>query len=136
MRTADYRTPLAIIGSRTEIGFLEGVTSSRSCSDAFRRAEVAHVLAELVHEVIEHHANTPHPALVFVHHHPGLERHLEARPAGIALLTAPLSTAMWFALIWVAHIGFDRAAGYGIKYSSSFFDTHLGRVGRGRAARG
>lgn len=51
--------------------------------------------------------------------------------AGIALLTAPLSTAMLLAVIWVAHIGFDRALGYGLKYSSSFFDTHLGRVGRG-----
>ncbi len=36
------------------------------------------------------------------------------------------------ALIWVAHIGFDRFAGYGLKYDRSFFDTHLGRVGRGQ----
>jgi hypothetical protein len=37
------------------------------------------------------------------------------------------------ALIWVAHIGFDRFAGYGLKYDRSFFDTHLGRVGRAEA---
>lgn len=33
-------------------------------------------------------------------------------------------------LIWIAHIGFDRALGYGLKYASAFGDTHLGRVGR------
>ena len=33
-------------------------------------------------------------------------------------------------LIWVAHIGADRALGYGLKYSSAFQDTHLGRIGR------
>jgi Domain of unknown function (DUF4260) len=32
-------------------------------------------------------------------------------------------------LIWIAHIGFDRALGYGLKYSSGFGDTHLGRIG-------
>ncbi len=37
-----------------------------------------------------------------------------------------------FALIWAAHVGFDRALGYGLKYPTSFDDTHLGRVGRGR----
>lgn len=34
------------------------------------------------------------------------------------------------ALVWFAHIGFDRALGYGLKYSSGFGDTHLGRIGR------
>jgi hypothetical protein len=33
-------------------------------------------------------------------------------------------------LIWIAHVGFDRALGYGLKYSSGFGDTHLGRIGR------
>jgi hypothetical protein len=33
-------------------------------------------------------------------------------------------------LIWAAHIGFDRALGYGLKYPTGFGDTHLGRVGR------
>ncbi len=31
-------------------------------------------------------------------------------------------------LIWLAHIGFDRLLGYGLKYPSAFKDTHLGRV--------
>ncbi len=33
-------------------------------------------------------------------------------------------------LIWIAHIGFDRALGYGLKYPTGFGDTHLGRIGR------
>lgn len=32
--------------------------------------------------------------------------------------------------IWVAHVGFDRALGYGLKYAAGFGETHLGRVGR------
>ncbi len=31
-------------------------------------------------------------------------------------------------LIWVAHIGFDRLLGYGLKYPGGFKETHLGRV--------
>jgi hypothetical protein len=31
-------------------------------------------------------------------------------------------------LIWIAHIGADRALGYGLKYPSAFKDTHLQRV--------
>lgn len=43
------------------------------------------------------------------------------------LLTgAPLAVAV--ALVWFAHIGMDRAIGYGLKYESEFKDTHLGRV--------
>ena len=34
------------------------------------------------------------------------------------------------ALIWCAHIGFDRVLGYGLKYPTAFGDTHLGLVGR------
>ena len=33
-----------------------------------------------------------------------------------------------FALIWLAHIGFDRLMGYGLKYPTAFQDTHLQRV--------
>jgi Domain of unknown function (DUF4260) len=32
-------------------------------------------------------------------------------------------------LIWLAHVGFDRALGYGLKYPTGFHDTHLGRLG-------
>lgn len=37
------------------------------------------------------------------------------------------------ALIWLSHIGFDRALGYGLKYPAGFHETHLGRIGKGRA---
>jgi hypothetical protein len=30
-------------------------------------------------------------------------------------------------LIWIAHIGFDRMLGYGLKYPTGFGATHLGR---------
>jgi hypothetical protein len=32
------------------------------------------------------------------------------------------------ALIWTAHIGFDRLIGYGLKYPTHFKDTHLQHV--------
>jgi hypothetical protein len=34
------------------------------------------------------------------------------------------------ACLWFAHIGIDRAAGYGLKFSSGFQDTHLGKIGK------
>jgi len=45
----------------------------------------------------------------------------------------------WLAVGWVslagavllAHVGFDRALGYGLKLPTDFRDTHLGRIGRG-----
>ena len=37
-----------------------------------------------------------------------------------------------FLLIWIAHIGFDRAMGYGLKYSTGFGDTHLGKIGKSK----
>ncbi len=33
-----------------------------------------------------------------------------------------------YALIWLAHIGMDRALSYGLKYPSFFKDTHLQHV--------
>jgi len=38
----------------------------------------------------------------------------------------PLATAA--GLIWIAHIGFDRALGFGLKYPTGFGDTHLGHT--------
>ncbi len=40
------------------------------------------------------------------------------------------SMLLGIAAIWAAHIGFDRMLGYGLKYTSGFNDTHLGRIGR------
>ena len=37
------------------------------------------------------------------------------------------------AAILVAHVGMDRAVGYGMKLPGSFHDTHLGRMGREKA---
>jgi hypothetical protein len=36
--------------------------------------------------------------------------------------------ATQLALIWLTHIGVDRAIGYGLKYPTRFGDTHLQRV--------
>ena len=33
-------------------------------------------------------------------------------------------------LLWIIHIAFDRVLGYGLKETSGFRDTHLGRIGR------
>ncbi len=35
-------------------------------------------------------------------------------------------------IIWCAHVGFDRALGYGLKYAEGFGHTHLGLIGRAR----
>ncbi|MBC7974444.1 MAG: DUF4260 domain-containing protein [Myxococcales bacterium] len=48
---------------------------------------------------------------------------------GPAIL-APFAPTL--AAIWLAHVGFDRALGYGLKYSSAFTATHLGIIGRRR----
>jgi len=32
------------------------------------------------------------------------------------------------AMIWTAHMGFDRLLGFGFKYPTNFKDTHLQRV--------
>ena len=44
------------------------------------------------------------------------------------LLAVPL--LLTAGIIWCAHIGFDRALGYGLKYTMGFKFTHLGRIGR------
>lgn len=38
-------------------------------------------------------------------------------------------------LVWLAHIGMDRALGLGLKYPASFRETHLGSIGRATPAR-
>jgi Domain of unknown function (DUF4260) len=37
------------------------------------------------------------------------------------------------AMIWLAHIGIDRALGFGLKYNTGFGFTHLGRIGKDAA---
>jgi hypothetical protein len=52
----------------------------------------------------------------------------------VALMTTGFALAqplvLSIAMIWLAHIGVDRALGYGLKYSAGFAFTHLGRIGR------
>ena len=54
--------------------------------------------------------------------------------APVALMTSgfaigdPLTLSI--AMIWLGHIGIDRALGYGLKYADGFGYTHLGRIGK------
>jgi hypothetical protein len=43
-------------------------------------------------------------------------------------IIADAETAVQLGLIWLMHIGVDRAVGYGLKYRTGFKDTHLQRV--------
>ena len=57
--------------------------------------------------------------------------HLKILP--LALGTIGLLTSntleIQLALIWFAHIGMDRALGYGLKLETGFSDTTLGKIG-------
>ena len=56
--------------------------------------------------------------------------HTDIFPAALCTLSFSLhrTTLLAFALIWLSHIGIDRALGFGLKYPTSFKDTHLQRV--------
>ena len=56
--------------------------------------------------------------------------HTYALPVPLAALglLADLEIAVQVGLVWIAHIGIDRAVGYGLKYPTRFEDTHLQRV--------
>ena len=43
-------------------------------------------------------------------------------------VTVDADVAVQVGLIWIAHIGIDRAIGYGLKYPTGFKDTHLQRA--------
>jgi hypothetical protein len=60
--------------------------------------------------------------------------HADVLPLALAAVSAGLrqSGLLIFALIWLAHIGADRALGYGLKYPTFFKDTHLQRVSESR----
>ena len=57
--------------------------------------------------------------------------------APMALMTSGFALAsplvLSIAMIWLAHIGIDRALGYGLKYNLGFGYTHLGRIGKDAA---
>jgi Domain of unknown function (DUF4260) len=50
---------------------------------------------------------------------------------GIYAIASHSAVGAFIALIWGAHIGFDRALGYGLKSPAGFRCTHLGMIGRG-----
>ena len=56
--------------------------------------------------------------------------HTYTTPLAMALLGYVLSRSLPETLcaIWIAHIGFDRLLGFGLKYGTAFKDTHLSRV--------
>ena len=58
--------------------------------------------------------------------------HTYLGPALLAVLAyvGILPGAWPVCLIWMAHIGMDRALGLGLKFPSAFGDTHLGTLGR------
>ena len=54
--------------------------------------------------------------------------HTYLTPAILFVTSLFLSSAQLgaLALIWICHIGFDRAVGYGLKYAAGFKSSHLG----------
>jgi hypothetical protein len=58
--------------------------------------------------------------------------HVTLGPVALAIagFLYPAVILIALALIWLAHIGIDRALGYGLKYATGFRFTHLGRIGR------
>ena len=58
--------------------------------------------------------------------------------APMTLMVTGFATAsplvLSIAIIWLAHIGLDRALGFGLKYSAGFAFTHLGRLGKNAVA--
>jgi hypothetical protein len=56
--------------------------------------------------------------------------HTTIFPLGLALVSglSGNSLGLQIALIWLAHIGMDRAVGYGIKYPGQFKETHFSRL--------
>jgi hypothetical protein len=60
----------------------------------------------------------------------GLHTYIAPLSLGLVAYFTHAAFLLPIALIWIAHIGFDRAAGYGLKYASAFGNTHLGFKGR------
>ncbi len=53
-------------------------------------------------------------------------------PVILAILYIATSneTILFITLLWLFHIFVDRALGYGLKHSTSFHHTHLGKIGK------
>lgn len=48
-------------------------------------------------------------------------------------VAAASSVPIALGAVWMAHIGVDRLAGYGLKYADGFHHTHLGTIGSTRS---
>ena len=61
--------------------------------------------------------------------------HATIGPLTLVLVGLVLAEPMFgsISLIWLAHIGLDRALGLGLKYAAGFRLTHLGRIGKDAA---
>jgi Domain of unknown function (DUF4260) len=57
--------------------------------------------------------------------------HLKILPLALGMIGLLTNNTLeiQLALIWLAHIGMDRALGYGLKLETGFSDTTLGRIG-------
>jgi hypothetical protein len=57
--------------------------------------------------------------------------HIYVGPLLLGAAAGLASSSFWTAVafIWAAHIGIDRALGFGLKHAHSFRSTHLGPVG-------
>jgi hypothetical protein len=62
--------------------------------------------------------------------------HTLVAPAAMLGLGVITDSALVIGLgaVWLAHIGMDRLAGYGLKYSDAFTHTHLGLIGPAKRA--
>jgi hypothetical protein len=111
------------------------------------RVESLAILAALLFAYHQLHTSWGLFAALFLVPDLAMLPYLASRAAGAAAYNAahnfivPVAVAMAgvfgdsalvlaIATIWAAHIAFDRAVGYGLKYSTDFNNTHLGRVGR------
>ena len=58
--------------------------------------------------------------------------HTYVLPLAIGLILYLTGRSLSLPLIWTAHIAFDRAMGYGLKYDAGFAYTHLMNLGKKR----
>lgn len=61
--------------------------------------------------------------------------HTYVAPAAVAAAAGASGWTLGLAIacVWAAHIGIDRALGYGLKLPDGFHHTHLGPIGRRHA---
>lgn len=76
--------------------------------------------------MLEEQPDPAHAPQVRMHHQP----HLEGDGEGLGQHRH--QGGLPLAAIWLAHVGFDRALGYGLKYARGFSHTHLGTIGKTR----